>query len=193
MARFWFPTANGCDCDSVEASDNITSLPIGLSDNGKRNPFVVKYRNGNRSRFVLFDPTHSLLVNGNLVSEGIRVLRHKDELQAGAQRLYFSAESAPVVETFALSNGAESDAAATANAAPRRPRCPTCRKLIEDGQAVVRCPGCQRVYHQIAGDGESVDKRCWSYSSECRFCSHPTSMSGEGAWRPQDDPACAVD
>ncbi len=136
---------------------------------------IVAFREGSRpARALIAAAGVSVRVNGAAVVGGLRVLHHKDELVVGAQQLFFSAESVPAVEVYQHDESG------------RRPRCPVCRAEIQDGQSVVRCPGCSRLYHQIEAGADTAAKPCWTYSPACRFCEHPTSMSGEPTWRPDD-------
>jgi hypothetical protein len=136
---------------------------------------IVPFRDGARSSHALVaSPGICVRVNGSVVLGGLRVLRHKDELLVGSRRMYFSAETVPVVHAFQTDGS-------------RLPRCVVCRGEIQDGAAAVRCPGCSRLYHQIDAVGDSQGQKCWTYSATCRFCEHPTSLSGEPSWRPDDD------
>lgn len=114
-------------------------------------------------------------VNGSLVVGGFRVLQHKDEVRIGSTQLFYSAESVPVLEVYQHEGST------------RRPRCPVCRAEIHDGQTFVRCPCCSRLHHQIDATDDSPGMPCWTYSPACRFCEHPTSMSGEPTWRPDEE------
>ncbi len=135
---------------------------------------VVPFDDGGKPGHVLVAKPRGLVrVNGMPVIGGLRALGHKDELIVGSRRMFFSSESVPVVEVY------EHDRQG------RRPRCPVCRAAVEDGQTVVRCPGCSRVYHQIAAADDTPEKPCWTYSPSCRFCDHPTTLSGEPTWRPE--------
>ncbi len=137
---------------------------------------IVAFSNDTRPAHALLAPASvAVRVNGSLVVGGLRVLQHKDEIRIGSQQLFFSAESVPVAEEYRHEGSG------------RRPRCPVCRAAVQDGQTVVRCPGCSRLYHQIEATGDSPEKPCWTYSPSCRFCEHPTSMSGETAWRPEQE------
>jgi len=114
-------------------------------------------------------------VNGLPVLGGICVLQHRDEILVGSRRVFFSAESTPEVEVFQ-------------HVGPhRRPRCPVCRGELLDQQPVVHCPGCGRIYHQIPATEAAPAKPCWTYSATCRFCNHPTSLSGEPTWCPDEE------
>lgn len=114
-------------------------------------------------------------VNGETVPGLIRALNHRDEIAVGGQRFFFSAESPPEVVVYRASENS------------RPLRCPVCRCPIEEGQSVVRCPGpnCARIYHEMEASGDRRAKRCWTYDRQCRFCSHPTSLSGALVWVPE--------
>ena len=137
---------------------------------------IVPFRDGSR-------PSHALIVigdvpvrvNGQSATGRLHILRHKDELMVGSQQMFFSAESTPVVEIYRHGESG------------RRPRCPVCRAEVQDEQTVVRCPGCSRLYHQLEATETQPEKPCWTYSPECRFCEHPTSLSGEPTWRPDEE------
>jgi hypothetical protein len=103
---------------------------------------------------------------------GLRVLEHKDEILVGSARLFFSAESAPVVVAFHLEAGAKA------------PTCPVCRGPLKDGDQAVRCPGCSRWYHQLDAVEGRPAKHCWTYAETC-LCQHPRTLSGELLWRPE--------
>ena len=112
-------------------------------------------------------------VNGRPVLGGLRVLEHRDEVVLGKSRLFYSAESTPLVVMFQPFDGA------------RLPTCPLCRGPIRAGDPAVQCPGCGRWLHQIdAADGKPA-KNCWTYAPTCRFCNHPTALGGDAAWRPE--------
>ncbi len=137
---------------------------------------IVSFRNGRRPGFALIAKAETpVLVNGAPVIGGLRILRHKDEMLSGSQRMFFSAEAQPVMQIYEPEESG------------RPVRCPVCRSELRAGDSIVRCPGCQRAYHQAADAGESAAKRCWTYAAECRFCQHPTSMSGRPSWRPDED------
>jgi hypothetical protein len=137
---------------------------------------LVPYRQGTRVRHALMAAALAAIrVNGSPVIGGLRVLNDQDEIRIGSQRMFFSAESTPVVEIYQQQTSG------------RRPRCPVCRAEIQDGQSVVRCPGCSRFHHQIDATDAAAAKPCWTYAPTCRFCEHPTSMSGEPTWRPDPD------
>ena len=103
------------------------------------------------------------------VNGGVRVLDHRAEILVGADRLLFSAQSAPLVTMFALAVDG------------RLPVCPICRGPIRDGMQAVACPGCGRWFHQLDA------KPCWTYAPTCRFCQHPTALDEAAAWRPGGD------
>ncbi|HWG47327.1 MAG TPA: hypothetical protein VN688_31480 [Gemmataceae bacterium] len=116
-------------------------------------------------------------VNGQPVIGGFRVLDHRDEILLGRRRFFFSAESTPIRVAFRLEDEG------------RSPACPVCRGLLRDGEQAVRCPGCNRWYHQIeAGEGQR-GKPCWTYAQNCRFCHHPTALTENAGWRPEKEEA----
>ena len=146
--------------------EGMSAVPGGRS-------WVVPFRSNQRQEYVLVSGLDvSINVSGLAIVGGLRVLQHKDEIVVGSQRMFFSNEATPVVEAY------------THDATQRRPQCPVCRAQIQDGDQIVRCPGCTRLYHQITATDHSPEKFCWTYVPRCRFCEHPTSLSGDLAWRP---------
>ncbi|HJT76307.1 MAG TPA: hypothetical protein VJ739_03820 [Gemmataceae bacterium] len=116
-----------------------------------------------------------VLVNGQPLLGGFRVLEHRDEILVGRRRFFFSSESAPAVVAFRAVPGA------------RPCTCPVCRGVIQDGDPAVQCPGCARWFHQVEpGEGRAA-RRCWTFAERCRLCNHPTSLSGEPVWRPEKE------
>jgi len=177
MATIWKETQHGFEARPLPAGAGGTEIGLRvLFADALPDLRVMPFRDRNRQGHALVAGENVVVrVNGAAMVSGLRVLDHKDEIAIGRQRVYFSAESAPIVETYQH------------DGSRRRPRCPICRAELQDGHSIVRCPGCSRIYHQIAAAGEAPEKPCWTYSPECRFCGHPTSLSGEPTWRPDDE------
>ena len=144
----------------------------GLADAGVN---LVKY--GGAGGVALVAPVHvRVWVNGQPMIGGLRVLTHRDELLlAEGERVYYSAESRPTIEPY------------SASAEGRPVRCPVCRDHLVEGVAAVRCPGCGRWFHQIDKAPGQPGRPCWTYADKCRFCGHPTTLSGEDVWRPEEE------
>lgn len=175
MANFFKANADG-GFDSVALpADGVLPMDSAALDcagplNATR---IMSFVSGTRPTYLLIAAARSdVRVNGSAVVGAIRVLQHQDEVSVGAQRLFFSAQAVPLVELYRC------------DGSPRRLRCPVCRGEIQDEQQVVRCPGCSRLFHQIPAGPDTPEKPCWTYSPECRFCTHPTSLSGEAFWQP---------
>ena len=113
-------------------------------------------------------------VNGQPVLGGFKLLAHRDEMLIGGRTLFYSDETLPVVRAFQLADG------------DRRPRCPVCRKGVEDGHDVVGCPRCGRVFHQIRAADSQAAKFCWTYRPAC-LCGHPTRLDSDAVWRPEKE------
>ena len=127
----------------------------------------LRFGAGNeRGAALLLPPGVAARVNGCPVLGGLRVLEHKDEVTFGRSRVFYSAESTPLVVVFCREDGS------------RSPTCPLCRGPVRDGDRAVQCPGCGRWFHQ-------ADKPCWTYAPTCRFCNHPTALGGGAGWRPE--------
>lgn len=176
MATFWREVDDEYVASPLRLNGSA-SVPDSAGQGIDANAFrVVPFRDGAQAGYVLIVGARvEMRVNGAIVVGGIRVLQHKDELSFGSRRLFFSTEAVPVIEAYRHDD------------ARRRPRCPVCRAEIADGQSVVRCPRCARIYHQMSVMDEAAAKPCWTYCPECRFCNHPTSLSGQAAWRPDQE------
>lgn len=146
---------------------------LDLSAGGVR---LVRFGEGAEGGVALLSrPGVHVRINGLPILGGLAVLQHRDEILIDTNRFCFSAQTRPAVVGFHLEAGA------------RRPTCPVCRGAIHDDELAVRCPGCGRWYHQVeAGDGRRA-RTCWTYAATCRFDQHPTSLSGEAAWRPEQE------
>jgi Prokaryotic RING finger family 1 len=114
-------------------------------------------------------PGAAARVNGLPILGGLRLLDHQDEVLIGRERFYYSAESTPVVVPFRHEGEG------------RRPSCPICRGPLGDGDDAVQCPGCGRWYHQLAA------RPCFTYAPQCRFCRHPTALTGAAVWCPEQE------
>src|SRR5271166_4443417 len=99
------------------ARDDWQSLPIpgasGVEVGGMR--FVCFGAGNERGAALVLPAGATARVNGRPVLGGLRVLEHKDEVIFGRSRLFFSAESTPIVVVFRREDGA------------RSPTCPLCR------------------------------------------------------------------
>jgi hypothetical protein len=130
--------------------------------------FISYDAGAGRGTALLAPPGKVVHVNGRRVWSGLRILHHKDEIQVDGRRLFYSAEMQPRVGIYEACAGAAR-------------KCAVCRMSIKDGDPIVACPGCSRLYHQ------SEAKPCWTYRERCVFCSHPTSLTGEAAWQPEQE------
>ncbi len=113
-------------------------------------------------------------INGRPLLGGLAILAHRDELLIDGRTLFYSDETLPVVRTFELAHD------------KRRPRCPVCRQNVEDGQCIVACPRCGRVFHQINSSESSEARMCWAYRPAC-LCGHPTRLDPDAVWRPEKE------
>jgi hypothetical protein len=102
--------------------------------------------------------------NGVRVAVGLRVLAHGDWLSAAqGAPVFFSTEEAVCVETFV---------------SPESMLCPRCKSEIVAGHAVVRCPDCGMIHHELA------DRNWWTYAPKCAQCSCPTALDTGLRWSP---------
>ncbi len=175
MSSFWFSSSLGgaTAWHSVAIAEPVVDLapPLGLARALAR----FGDRGGSHGVALLVRDGLSIWVNGHPVLGGLKILAHRDELLAADGRtFYYSDESTPVVCPFALQTGT------------RRPRCAVCRQSVEDGQLVVACPRCGRVFHQIPPRDAQQAKHCWTYTPQC-LCGHPTSMDAGATWHPEKE------
>ena len=120
---------------------------------------------GAREAWVLIaSPAAWVRVNGQPIALGIRSLRHRDSIEVGSSRFYFSAEKLATVAPFPGAEGAV--------------MCPRCRKEIVKATPAVRCPGCGTFHHQRA------DRGCWTYSPKCQLCDTETALDAGLRWQP---------
>lgn len=170
MSTLWRKSADGWQsvpldgCARLSQGIDVAGVEIVRVGRGSDAGAAVLVRAGTWAR-----------VNGQPVLGGIRVLDDKDEILAGGSRLFFSAQSSPVVVTFRAEVGV------------RLPTCPVCRGPIREGQRAVHCPGCPRWYHEGEPTDENPARRCWSYAATCSFCHHPTSLAEDAIWMPDRD------
>jgi hypothetical protein len=113
---------------------------------------------------VLLGPT-SVCVNGIALDAGMRVLRDRDELVAGGERVFFSTETAAEVVPMPVMERAAS--------------CPRCRLPIDPGTPAVRCPRCRVWYHQ------SDEYPCFTYAP-CALCGEPSTLGAGLQWVPEE-------
>jgi hypothetical protein len=138
------------------------------ADDGLR---FVRFKQGAQAgeAALLADLDTIVHVNGEPVLGGFRTLEHQDEILTAGRRFYYSAETAPVKTEFHLQGGG------------KPPSCPVCRRKLEEGQKAVQCPRCSRWLHEMP------ERLCWSYFPNCPICKHPTALTGEPVWRPEED------
>jgi rRNA maturation protein Nop10 len=116
-------------------------------------------------KIVLLAPQLAeVLVNGRPLAAGIRVLAHRDQIRAGAESWWFSAEDTPCVAPFP---GAAGDV------------CPRCRGHIDVQSPAVRC-ACGNWLHQLA------ERPCFDYAAACPVCGRRTALDGVAAFSPED-------
>jgi hypothetical protein len=138
---------------------------------------VILGQGAERVAALMVRPGLPARVNGEPILGGLRLLGHKDEVLLGTRRLYYSAESRPVAVRY-LREGES-----------HPPACPVCRGPLRDGERAVRCPGCGRWYHQLEVETDGREKRCFTYAPACRYCRHPTDLSGGPVWSPAEEEA----
>lgn len=158
----WSRLTNAAGAEAPTLANDAASL-VCITDRGERHVALLLL--GDVPAFV----------NGEPLAGRFRVLQHKDEILLAGVRYYFSAQSQPVVTVF------------TPSAGQRNPRCPICRMAIEPGDQVLQCPGCGRLFHEIAAEGDRPEKKCATYDKHCKFCGNPTALDGENFWTPDEE------
>ena len=120
---------------------------------------------------LLWGPETTVRLNGLRLQTGIRVLADRDEVKVDSNPpVFFSAETLAREETFEAGAADGKDI-----------HCPRCKKLVEDGASVVRCPVCKVAYHY----GEEKERNCWCYAPTCT-CGHSTAMDAGFQWTPYE-------
>ncbi len=174
MSSLWYQSDDGVA--PMWQAIELSSQTIDLADTLHLPMRIVPFgdRAGAYGVALLVAEGHSVWVNGRPVPAGIKVLSHRDEVLAGGRTIYFSDESLPAIRVFALAPN------------QRRPRCAVCRMAIEDGQTVVGCPRCGRLFHQAEDAAAENAKACWTYRAQC-LCGHPTGLDASAVWRPEKE------
>ncbi len=105
----------------------------------------------------------SLRVNGMALPSGLRLLRDRDEIQAGGSAaLYFSEESPAVVVPYPGKDPVV---------------CPRCRTSVKYQDKAVQCR-CSLFFHQ------TEELPCYDHAAECPACRARTSLDDSFSWTP---------
>jgi len=175
MAHLWIQ--NGCGWDAV----TLDSAQIGLAAFATRQApeaahaataetgatLVRSDAGGTKIWALIAPPSADIRVNSRPVRAGLCVLADRDEIRIGNQTRYFSTETLAAVQPFP--------------GLDRPVFCGRCRQQIEAGAPAVCCPNCGIWYNQ------SAEFPCWTYSSKCTFCGHPTALDAGFSWTPEED------
>ncbi len=123
---------------------------------------------------LIWGDQREVWINGLPLLTGIRILTDRDEIRIDSgEPMFFSTETLACVETFP--------------GADREYLCLRCKRPIETGSLVVRCPICRVIYHQDENQKEG-DWKCWTYSDTCATegCPGRTELKTEYEWVPDD-------
>ena len=114
-----------------------------------------------------------VLVNGEPLGLGMRVLRNHDQIQIGRSGpMIFATERVASIQPFP--------------GADRPVSCPRCGLTIEPGRASVSCPHCGVWHHQVvAPDDLERDRQCWTYADTCASCAHQRPADDGFGWSPE--------
>jgi hypothetical protein len=164
--------ARRLDAAQYELATSLIPLageaPMSLA-NGKMARLIRTDKGGMPVWALIASRNSGVRVNSRRVTAGLCVLTDRDEIRTGdGTRFFFSTETLATVVPFP---GAE-----------RPVYCGRCREPIEVGAQAVRCPspGCGIWFN------ESTELPCWSYTSKCPFCGHPTALDSGFSWAPED-------
>ncbi len=130
---------------------------------------VQTQRGGKKTWALVTGAGCDALVNGRAIPAGLAVMNHRDEIVAGDERFFFSAESLASVEPFP--------------GAAREVLCGCCQIPIATGSPAVSCPNCNVWCHQDEGENGSA---CYTYSDQCKFCSCETRLDAVLTWAPEE-------
>jgi len=145
--------------------------PISAQSRGSetfKGPIIHRWQDQAQETWVLMTPQDvPVIVNGNQVLGGIKVLENRDEIRFGGTnfRFYYSAEQLARIDRF---EGGE-----------RTMTCPRCSQEILEGNAVVECPLCGVLHHQ------SEQYPCWTYAEHCALCNQSTALDMGYQWTPE--------
>jgi hypothetical protein len=168
MARLWIHHNAKWNIFPLQNDLSAISLAEIVSEAQNSAPTLVRKADDDQRQWAILarpdeEPVH---VNGDPVLLGVRALHDRDAIQfGGGERIYFSTESAPVVEAY----GAGKTPVA----------CARCGTLIHPGDLSVKCGKCAAIFHQ------SPDLPCFTYADHC-ICGHPTTMNDDNCWRPDE-------
>lgn len=160
MANLWSEDAGGWSSRALEASGDALGDGVVVRRTAS-SPFGEEW-------LLLAGVASRVAVNGDAPCAGLVVLRDRDEIRLAGRVRFFTARNAAAVERWP-------DGTALAAL-----RCPRCRRRIEEGTAVVRCPGCGVVHH------ESDALPCWTYAERCAACPEPTVHDEASRWTPEE-------
>ena len=171
MAQIWFIHATGRWelrplVEPVYALRAATVPPVCVRTNGMTPSDAVVTRH-DETWVAMAAAPGAVVVNGQPLFLGLRVLRDRDELLVcGRVRLYFSTESLPQVLPLPDVG--------------RSVICPRCQQPITPGLAAVKCPKCATFHHQ------TDELPCWTYTPTCVLCDQPTDLNAGYRWTPAE-------
>jgi hypothetical protein len=162
----------------------VSSVQIGSGDRdggvvGDGIAIIVPHKEHGRARAVLITRVgaeNSLTVNG-YPPLGLTLLEDRDEIvirgESGADGSRFVFAEREPARVFQFSEP---------TARSEEIQCARCHKPLHSGDAVVRCPACQRFFHEgLRASGER--RACYSYDLRCGGCQ--TSREAM-SWSPAD-------
>lgn len=169
----WRPSLLAGDCAVLTGRPDEPLVPDAAFSPAAHPAGLVRVRSGSATGWALLVGSSSgVLVNGEPVRLGMRLLRDRDEvLVPGVGRTYFSTERLAVVEPFPGLDG-------------RTPICPRCRQELERGRPAVQCPSAEcGAWHHEDAERELL---CWSYDSHCALCPQPTALDAGYGFNPEE-------
>jgi len=157
--------------DYVEIASEAP-VPCDAPKAGPQNAGPLLVRTGEAHGFdrwvLLCPPVSGTRVNGSRVND-IRVLTDRDAIAPGnGHVVFFSSEQLAEVQPFPGKHGHTS--------------CIRCKLALEAGSPAVRCPApdCGFWHHH------AQSQSCWTYTSTCASCGHPTDFEAGYQWSPSE-------
>lgn len=178
MSLLWFKDEDGAWIDHALDTDVViippaTSAQMAAPATRLCGSAPLLMRSGNAhgfDRWVLLCAAGSRTrVNGARVRIGARVLADRDSISVGdGCVVFFSSEQLARVTPFPSKDDGTC--------------CIRCKLPLDAGTPAVRCPapGCGFWHHQ------SNAQSCWTYTTACASCGHPTAFDAGFQWSPSE-------
>ncbi|MBL8826950.1 MAG: hypothetical protein JNM18_08165 [Planctomycetaceae bacterium] len=148
---------------------NLSVDPCVVEVGGARLRFVSVGQALHRETAIISLPRVEVWVSGQSLLGGVGLVKDRDEILVGTERVYFSTHTRPTIIEWSPAAGAKT------------PKCPICKADIAG--PIVCCPQCGRRYHQADATATAQARHCWTLGPQC-MCGHPTAIDGASDWLP---------